>query len=153
MQSITTAMRSRREISTATAATISRSGFRACRTTVGDDDHDAGAVQIHYGEPGGIQLAGERTSSTPAPVNILRSAGVLTTISGRHSRPETSMATASPTSRSARRSSRAAEATSGVAPWSSCTAASAGLLPVVGYLIHQDDPLVPDDEEDPDDFG
>ena len=125
MQGISTAERSPPETSTATVATISRSGFRACPRPLATSLRRRGSrsslrrTRRHSGRRRAPALSG------PAG-NIPDPPGGWTALGG-HSRPATSMAMAFPTSRSERRSCISATTTG--EGWSSCTAASAAFCP------------------------
>ena len=120
--------------------------------TDGDDDPDAGAVQIHFGLPTGIELAGAQLLYSGPEFNTFDPTGYYdhfghTLAAGDFDGDGfADLAIGAPQP----------EGCGGCVRGGAVIVlhgSISGLLPVVGYLIHQDDPLVPDDEEDPDDFG
>ena len=120
-----------------------------------DDDLDtweSGAVQIHYGELGGIQLVGEHLFESGPDGNVydipdqLDSLGFALAVGDFDGDGFDDLVIGAP-------QNRQDHIYSGGGGVVVLHGGAGGLMPVFGYLIHQDDPPVPDDGENLDDFG
>ncbi len=118
-------------------------------TTVGDD-YDMGAVAIHYGEPGGIQLAAEHLLRSGTAGNVPIPTGSRTLFGWALAAGDFDGDGFADLAVGAPQNCCGSNGGGGVVV---LHGGIGGLFPVVAYLIHQDDPQVPDVGEDPDDFG
>jgi hypothetical protein len=117
-----------------------------------EDNWESGAVQIHYGQAGGIQIVGEHLLESVPDGNIYDIPGELDELGQTLAAGDfdgdgyADLAIAGPQAMNF----DFAPGGGGVVV---LHGGIGGLLPAFGYLIHQDDPPVPDDAEDLDDFG
>jgi hypothetical protein len=117
-----------------------------------DDYESSGAVQIHYGQEGGIQLAGEHLVYTGPDTNAVDPPGeydyfgMSLAVGDFEGDGYDDLAIGAPQILNF-------EDVDGGGAVVVLHGGIGGLLPFYGYMIHQDDPPVPDGAEDPDNFG
>lgn len=113
---------------------------------------NTGAVQIHYGEPGGIQTVGEHLLESLPDGDIYDIPGELDELGRALAAGDfdgdgyADLAIGGPQTSNL-------DITPGGGGVVVLHGGLGGLMPVNGYLIHQDDAPVPDGAENPDDFG